>query len=89
MRVHVLYHAGEGEVYGAEMIEELARHGYALGPGTLYPLLHSMARAGLLSSESRTVGGKVRKYYRCTDEGRSALAEAQTKIRELAGEIFE
>jgi len=35
IRLHVLHHAAEGELYGAWMIEELARHGYRLSPGTL------------------------------------------------------
>ena len=30
VRLHILHHAIEGEVYGQWMIEELARHGYKL-----------------------------------------------------------
>jgi len=26
------------------MIEELREHGYAISPGTLYPMLHGLAR---------------------------------------------
>jgi PadR family transcriptional regulator PadR len=36
IRLHILYHAVEGEFYGQWMIDELARHGYVLSPGTLY-----------------------------------------------------
>jgi DNA-binding PadR family transcriptional regulator len=70
-------------------MEELRRHGYALGPGTLYPLLHGMEAAGYLAREDRVVGGKVRKYYAATDAGQAALAEAQAKIRELVDEVLE
>ena len=28
-----------GPVFGLEMIEELHRHGYSIGAGTLYPIL--------------------------------------------------
>ena len=42
VRVHVLHHATEGPIYGVEMIEELARHGYQIGPGTIYPTLHAL-----------------------------------------------
>jgi PadR family transcriptional regulator, regulatory protein PadR len=35
VRIHVLHHAAEGEVYGQWLIEELARHGYRISPGTL------------------------------------------------------
>ena len=70
------------------MIEELARHGYDIGPGTLYPIFHDLERAGYLVCEPVTVNGKQRKYYRATEEGRVALARVRAKIRELAGEVM-
>ena len=39
VRLHVLHHAAERPIYGQWMIDELARHGYRLSPGTLYPML--------------------------------------------------
>jgi DNA-binding PadR family transcriptional regulator len=69
------------------MIRELERHGYRLSPGTIYPILHSLERAGFLLSEKRVVGGKVRKYYTTSDSGKAALDEAVIKARELIGEI--
>ena len=50
IRLHVLYHASKKPVFGLEMIEELARHGYKLSPGTMYPLLHGLEKKGLLRS---------------------------------------
>jgi hypothetical protein len=44
IRLHILHHAVEGPVFGLEMAEELARHGYRISLGTLYPLLHGMER---------------------------------------------
>ena len=35
IRLHVLHHAAEHEIYGQWMIDELARHDYRLSPGTL------------------------------------------------------
>lgn len=35
----MLHHAAQQEVHGAWMTEELARHGYAISPSTLYPTL--------------------------------------------------
>jgi DNA-binding PadR family transcriptional regulator len=69
------------------MIRELATHGYQLSPGTLYPILHGMERDGFLRSEKQIVAGKIRKNYYMTDEGRTALAEALVKVRELVDEI--
>jgi PadR family transcriptional regulator PadR len=88
VRVHLLYHATESPIYGVEMIEELARHGYALSPGTLYPIFHSMEKGGYLVSERQVVAGKVRRYYRITDRGRSALARLRPQIRELVDEVL-
>jgi len=88
VRVHLLYHAAEGRIYGLEMIEELRRHGYELSPGTLYPIFHELEAAGLLTSEPETVSGKVRKYYRITEAGREALSQLRPKIRELVAEVL-
>ena len=89
VKIHILHHAAQEPVYGLALIQELGRHGYELGPGTLYPILHSMEKAGYLSREDRVVGGKVRKYYAITDEGHAALAETREKIAELVHEVVE
>jgi DNA-binding PadR family transcriptional regulator len=89
VKVHVLHHAAQEPVYGLAMMEELRRHGYEVSPGTIYPLLHSLETDGYLAREERVVGGKVRKYYTITDEGRAALAEARIKIAELTHEVVE
>src|SRR5919107_3654041 len=88
IKVHILHHAAQEPVYGLALIHELARHGYELGPGTLYPVLHSMEKSGYLARDDRVVGGKVRKYYTITDAGRLALAEARVKIAELVDEVL-
>lgn len=89
IKIHILHHAAIEPVYGLELIEELGRHGYALSPGTLYPVLHDLEEAGYLEREDRVVGGKVRKYYSITDLGSEALAEARLKIAELVGEVLD
>lgn len=88
VRVHVLHHAAGGEVHGTWLIEELRRHGHRLGPGTLYPLLHRMEEAGLLSSRTEVVGGRRRRRYRATPGGLAALASCRRAVRELAGELL-
>ena len=42
VRMHVLYHAVKEPIFGVEMMEELGRHGYDVGAGTLYPMLHQL-----------------------------------------------
>lgn len=88
VKIHVIHHAAEAPVYGLSLIEELGRHGYALGPGTLYPILRGLTEAGYLRREERVVGGKVRKYYSITRAGRAALAESRRQIAELVEEVL-
>lgn len=87
IKIHILHHAAQEPVYGLALIQELGRHGYELGPGTLYPILHSLEKADYLVREDRVVGGKVRKYYAITDQGRRALEEIREKIAELVHEV--
>jgi len=89
IRLHILYHASKEPVFGLFLIKELARHGYNLSPGTLYPILHRMERNGFLYSEKVLTNGKWRKYYRITVEGSKALSQANEKIRELIEELNE
>ena len=89
MRLHILHHAVEGPIFGLGMAEELARHGYRISPGTLYPLLHSLEKKGYIKARELRKGKSLRKVYRATPLGRKALAAAKTKVREFIGELFE
>ena len=89
IRLHILHHACEEPIYGLGMIEELARHGYKLSPGTLYPLLHGLERNGYLRSFQRRRNGRVRRFYRATPTGRKTLKSAKEKVQELFGEMFQ
>src|SRR4030043_982121 len=88
IRLHILFHATQEQVFGLDLIRELARHGYSLSPGTLYPMLHGLEKDGFLQSEKEVVNGKVRKYYRAAEAGKRALADAHAKVRELVDEVY-
>lgn len=87
VRLHVLHHAAEHEVYGLWMIEELARHGYRLSAGKLYPRLEAMELRGHLVSRRDQHGRTIRRLYRITDLGREGLAVAMERLRVLHGEV--
>jgi len=89
VRLHILHHAAEGPLYGAWMTEELARHGYRISPGTLYPMLHTLERDGYLSSREAKENGRVVRVYRATAKGKKALNTAKDRIRELFHELIE
>lgn len=68
----------EKDMYGYEMIETLrtrSQNVFELKAGTLYPLLHNLEQKKLLTVYEKEVGGKVRKYYKITREGRKVLKE--------------
>jgi DNA-binding PadR family transcriptional regulator len=89
VRLHILHHAAEGEVYGHWIIEELGRHGYKLSAGTLYPMLHAMEARGYLRSREKRTGSRMRRLYRATADGRAALEMAKDKLRELVEEVLD
>ena len=89
IRLHVLHHAAEEPIFGLGMLEELARHGYRISPGTLYPILHGLEKKGYLRSTAERNGKSLRKVYRATAAGRDALQAAKSKVRELFAELIE
>ncbi len=89
IRLHVLHHAAERPIYGSWMIEELREHGYEISPGTLYPMLHGLARKGYIKVRQEGPGKRARRLYTITKPGRAALADAKSKVQGLFGELFE
>ena len=89
VKIHILYHASQQPIFGVWMSKELARHGYNLGPGVLYPTLRRLEKDGYLAQSSQVVDGKVRKYYKITDPGRELLRQASGKIGALVDEVME
>jgi PadR family transcriptional regulator, regulatory protein PadR len=89
IRIHVLLHAAQEPIFGLAMMKELEHHGYSIGPGTLYPLLHGLERSGLLRSAFDRIEGRRRRIYKITAAGRRALANARDKVDELYDELHE
>jgi DNA-binding PadR family transcriptional regulator len=89
VRLHILHHAAHDPVYGAEITEELQRHGYRVSQGTLYPTLHLLEELGYLRSKKQIARGRWRTYYRATPAGRRVLVEARLKLQELVAEVIE
>ncbi|MBU6399590.1 MAG: PadR family transcriptional regulator [Verrucomicrobia bacterium] len=87
-KAHILHHAGEQPLHGQWMLTELRRHGYALSPGTLYPLLARMERHGWLKGKADPRAGKrARKDYRLTAKGRRVLLLVRDHVHELYAEL--
>lgn len=68
-----------GDSYGYAILQQVAAVSggeLAWTDGLLYPLLHRLERAGHIEATWCTSpGGRRRKYYRITDQGRAELAD--------------
>lgn len=70
----------EKDMYGYEMIEVLrsrSENVFDLKAGTLYPLLHSLAKKKYLKAYDKEVNGKTRKYYGITPLGEAFVKEKE------------
>jgi len=69
----------EKDMYGYQMIEELAKKSndtFSLKAGTLYPLLHDLEKKGMVTSYEKEAGNaRIRKYYNITKKGKGLLVE--------------
>ncbi len=85
--LHILHHAAKEEVYGQWMLVELREHGYRIGPGTLYPMLHRLEERGYLKAREQRLGRTMRRYYSATAKGKTAIKDAHHQVAELFGEM--
>jgi PadR family transcriptional regulator PadR len=79
-------------------VQPIPAHGYAIADtlrsrsggtfdlpeGTLYPALHRLERAGLLSSRWSEVAGRRRRVYHLTTKGHRALTKKDREWRDFA-----
>jgi DNA-binding PadR family transcriptional regulator len=89
IRLHILHHAVKEPIFGQGMTDELARHGYRISPGTLYPLLHNLEEKGYLRASEQRSGKSLRRIYRATAKGKRALLASKDRVRELFRELIE
>lgn len=87
-KIFILHQAGQGPVYGNKLSKALKALGYQISPGSLYPLLHTLEKSGLLHSRIRVFKGRLRKYYELTEQGRLCLAALRRELRDLVKTVF-
>jgi DNA-binding PadR family transcriptional regulator len=80
--------AGERHGYGiTQDVGELSQGRVRLGAGTLYGALDRLVGEGLVvPSRSETVDGRLRRYYRLTEEGGRRVRAETTERLALAQE---
>ena len=77
--------------HGYAVIEEIKRRSgeaFDLPEGTVYPVLHRLEAAGLLSSRWQTAeSGRRRRVYALTKRGSRALADQRALWQKFSGAI--
>ena len=78
---------GQQPMYGYQIIKELERRSqgyFKFKEGTLYPALHRLEGAGLITGKWQMLpSGRQRRYYHITDKGRSILIEKRDQWRDF------
>src|SRR2546430_15154972 len=77
-------------LHGYGVIQEVSRLSGArvvLRPGTLYGALDRLSDQGLVAADrEEVVGGRLRRYYRLTDEGEALLRAEAQRVADNAAE---
>jgi PadR family transcriptional regulator, regulatory protein PadR len=79
-----------GPLHGYAIMETLrmrSRERFDLPTGTVYPAMHRLERAGLITSDWSTVSGRRRRTYRLTDAGRRRLQDERASWRRFSRTI--
>lgn len=78
----------EQRMYGYEITQKvkvLTKDKIQITEGALYPLLHKLVADGILETENVSVGKRVRKYYKLTEEGKSAARQMVDEFIDFMG----
>ncbi len=80
----ILLLADKEAVYVLDILEKLKTSGLKVAEGTLYPLLNRLKKQGWLTYEwQESKSGPPRKYYRITENGKTALEALHKNWLEL------
>ncbi len=79
-----------GEMYGYEItqkVKEITAGEIKLTEGALYPALHRLEGKGILTTEMRSIGNRMRKYYRLTESGQEEVVQKLSAMDEFIKSI--
>lgn len=68
--------------YGYKIIKDMKPY-IVLSESTLYTILKRLEAANMLTVRTAEHGGRLRKYYRITDEGRRRIADFKEEWKEI------
>lgn len=71
------------DMYGYQITKELelaSDNAFSLKEGTLYPILHSLEKEGLVTGYlEETESARKRRYYHITEKGRESFAQKKSQ----------
>ena len=82
LEVCVLAAMRQHDSYGYQIIRDIEPF-VEISESTLYPILRRLEAARMLTEYSVAHNGRLRKYYRITDAGRSRLREFEEDWKEM------
>ena len=71
-----------GESYGYQMVKDIKTF-IDITESTLYPILKRLENANMLTVFTQEHNGRLRKYYKITDEGRSHITQLLNEWEEI------
>lgn len=80
----------QGPAHGyliSRRLRERSRGEFDLLEGTLYPALHRLEAAGVVSSKWSSESGRRRRVYQLTRKGSAALASRQSEWRQFTSTV--
>ena len=78
------------EMYGYEItskVKDIIQGEMQLTEGALYPALHRLEGKGILTTEIRNIGNRMRKYYRLTEEGKTEVDTRLSAMQDFINSI--
>ena len=86
----ILHTLERGQNHGyriAQYIKSKSKGVLDFKEGTLYPALHSLENKGLLESHEQMENGRIRRYYRLTENGKKALAKERKEWKRFSSAV--
>ena len=74
------------QMYGYEIAQEVKKRSggkMLIKEGSLYPMLHSLKKDGLLKTNDILVGNRTRKYYSLTTKGNAFVKESVKELQDF------
>ena len=78
----VLASISDEDSYGYQMIKDISPY-VEISESTLYPILRRLEEAGCLTVKNVEHNGRLRKYYRITDAGRTRIEDFKRDWKEM------